>query len=479
MMDEGYEKFSKFGKAFVVPLFANEPFLILPPTKMKQISSLPHDKIDAEVMHAESLQTKYTVGEDISGYNAYHFDVVRRQLTRKLPLLTEDIAQELVLACQDQWGSTTEWNSVRVYETCMRIVSRAANRVFGGKDLCRNQEFLEASKMYSQAVFKAGAMIKLWPAFVRPIVGPLIARSSHMHFDTALKHALPVIEHRLKNTHKKAEDPTFDWTPPNDGLQWLIEECMSTQTNPIELHPRMLARRLLNLNMVAIHTTSMGITNTLFDIYSSPDANAIVASLREECERVLAAHGSHWSKEAINSLHRHDSAIRESMRFSDMGFLGMQRMVVAKGGVDFGDGIIVPQGVRLATPNSHIHHDPAFYGDSANSYNPFRFSAPREDYEATLKRARADGKAEADIRKVLELKNQALVTVGPNFLGFGNGIHSCPGRFFASQEMKLMLATVVMHYDILPLEKRPVNSRLTTAKVPSAQAEMRVRKRQT
>ena len=79
MLDEGYEKFSKAGKAFLVPLFSNEPFLILPPTKMKQISSLPHDQIDAEIMHAESLQVKWTVGEDISGYKAYHMDVVRRQ----------------------------------------------------------------------------------------------------------------------------------------------------------------------------------------------------------------------------------------------------------------------------------------------------------------------------------------------------------------------------------------------------------------
>lgn len=40
-----------------------------------------------------------------------------------------------------------------------------------------------------------------------------------------------------------------------------------------------------------------------------------------------------------------------------------------------------------------------------------------------------------------------LVATGPENLAFGHGVHACPGRFFASNEIKIALVQIIMKYD--------------------------------
>lgn len=107
-----------------------------------------------------------------------------------------------------------------------------------------------------------------------------------------------------------------------------MEDCLKTG-DPKELDPKTITFRLLELNMVAIHTTSMTITNAILDLYSCPDVEKLLEGLREECERVGKQYDGLWSKQAINELFRVDSTIRESMRISDLGWLAINRMVSA------------------------------------------------------------------------------------------------------------------------------------------------------
>lgn len=41
-----------------------------------------------------------------------------------------------------------------------------------------------------------------------------------------------------------------------------------------------------------------------------------------------------------------------------------------------------------------------------------------------------------------------FVNVNDQNLGFGYGRHACPGRFFANNEIKLILAKLLLEYDI-------------------------------
>lgn len=41
-----------------------------------------------------------------------------------------------------------------------------------------------------------------------------------------------------------------------------------------------------------------------------------------------------------------------------------------------------------------------------------------------------------------------FVSVSPNSLTFGYGRHACPGRFFAANEIKMILARTLLEWDI-------------------------------
>lgn len=253
-----------------------------------------------------------------------HIDVVRRQLTRRLPLLTADVHEELALAMEQNWTPKEEWTTVAAYESVMKIVSRAANRVFCGTELCRNPEFLEASRQFAIGAFGAGFKLKMFPKWTHPIAGPLAALPVTRSLAIAKRICTPIIKERLRHI----QDPALakDYEAPNDALQWLLEDLVKRAGPDLKIDMDQTIRQLMMLNMVAIHTTSMVTTNTLLDLYSHPDAAMYVAGLREECERVFATEQK-WSKDAVNKLIRVDSVIRETMRITTLADFSLKRSV--------------------------------------------------------------------------------------------------------------------------------------------------------
>lgn len=114
----------------------------------------------------------------------------------------------------------------------------------------------------------------------------------------------------------------------------------------------------------------------------------------------------------------------------------------------FSDGTFIPKGTIITTPTRSIHFDEALY-PNAHAFEPFRFADMRQE----------EGE---------EVKHH-LVSTTPQYLAFGHGRHgwcsfsffsvsndhekvadACvsPGRFSAANELKTMLAHVVVTYDI-------------------------------
>lgn len=101
----------------------------------------------------------------------------------------------------------------------------------------------------------------------------------------------------------------------------------------------------------------------------------------------------------------------------------MVRMV--KKATTLSDGTVLPAGSRIMILDNKIF-DPNVFPD------PDRFDAER-----FLKLRRQPG----------EENRHQFVTVTSDQLGFGLGTHACPGRFFASNEMKISLCFMLLRYD--------------------------------
>jgi hypothetical protein len=199
--------------------------VVLPPSQVKELVRKPDDEVDLHVIHWEQLANRYTSRPEVY-LNPIHLSVVRRQLTRKLPTFSDDLYREMASSFASNWGmDKISSNKVAVYRSCIKIVSRAANRVLSGVELCkcfnkpvtctlsnipsrtgRSPEFLTGSWQYTLALFTAAARINMLPQWLRPIVAPFLTASTRSHFAACLKAAEPVIKKRLAES--KGHNPS-------------------------------------------------------------------------------------------------------------------------------------------------------------------------------------------------------------------------------------------------------------------------------
>jgi cytochrome P450 len=78
---------------------------------------------------------------------------------------------------------------------------------------------------------------------------------------------------------------------------------------------------------------------------------------------------------------------------------------------------------------------------------------------------------------MIKKANYALVSTSADYQPFGHGRHACPGRFFAANELKLLLAYMVLNYDIEMLKERPAGRWVGQTSLPNMKATIKVRRR--
>jgi cytochrome P450 len=98
---------------------------------------------------------------------------------------------------------------------------------------------------------------------------------------------------------------------------------------------------------------------------------------------------------------------------------------VAKQKVVLSDGTTIHKGQEVVVDGINMV-DPEIYPDP-EKYDIYRYYRMRQD-PATANKAH-------------------LVSTGPDNLTFGHGSQSCPGRFFAANEMKIALCHLLLKYD--------------------------------
>jgi cytochrome P450 len=329
---------------------------------------------------------------------------------------------------------------------------------------------MDCASGWAQALPFASMLLRQCPTFLTPILGPVISLPCYWYHRAYVKILQPEIIRR-----QRVFDGTTKEQKPNDFLQWQIDRGAASGI-PMESEPKVIDARMLAMNFAAIHTSTFGLTQTLFDLLASSEAN--ISALREETTAALATTDGEWTKSVVQQLIKHDSALRESMRQSSILSMGLVRQVMNPDGLTAPNGTHLPCGSWISVPTNAIHNDPDLY-EEPQIYRPFRFSAQREAAAQTEieKVPETEDPKKAARDAMLKKANLSIVSVGPAFHPFGYGRSACPGRFFAANELKMILAHALTHYDIQMLETRPPSMWIANAQIPPAKATITIRRR--
>lgn len=327
----------------------------------------------------------------------------------------------------------------------------------------RNKDYLSSVTGFAQEVPKCGAILRQFPAFARPLVSKVLLKKNRKHMRDFCTSTRPEIEKRRPSSADPEKGTSTDY---NDLLQWLVNR--GEELGGIERDPDIIAGRLIAVNFAANHTSVFSITNVIFDLVSSPPEARYIEQLREEAASVLLQTNGSWTKAGLAKMHKIDSALRESSRIGSFLGPGMTRTVTAKQGTTTPNGTFCPYGTSLAVATVGIHNDPSTYPDPT-TFDPFRFSKLRDRDPAAAAPTESDD--------YVNRANLAFVSTSPTYHPFGHGRHACPGRFFAANVLKLLLAYLVLNFEFEPLSQRPESKWMGPVLLPPMKNSVRVRRR--
>ncbi|KAK1633273.1 cytochrome P450 [Colletotrichum phormii] len=470
---EGYKKYNKQNRAFVVPAAASRaPDIILPQSLTKWLLEYPDSVVSAHEAHNDVLYSDYNFLGKVYADDVWHTLVIHKSLARHLSTLIPAIAEEVSVAMDEAFGTDTQdWKTLNLWDAWLTIVPPVTNRMLVGEGVCRTKEFCKAMVSFVDQVILNCFALHMVPQTILPILGPLIALPNWWLWRKASKHSLPVIRKRLDDMAKKeAGDPAYEsWVAPEDFITWDIRMAKS-ERKFFELDPYVISKRLLPIQFAAIHTTVITGHSIVLDLLSSDPAKGYIEGIREEAERVLREEGGRWTKNGLSRLYRLDSAIRESQRLSNFSCTLMERKVIAKEGItNEQEGWHLPRGTFLTVNLEGLHHDDELNAN-ASEYDAFRTSRKREEYEAKPQ-------SERNLDEGLRLKNLGMVTTSDAHLPFGHGRHACPGRFFVAHELKMVVANLFLNYDAKPLAERPKHQWVGVTVVPPVDAKIELKRR--
>ncbi|KAI1199298.1 cytochrome P450 [Nemania serpens] len=369
-------------------------------------------------------------------------DTIRIKLTQSLGLVTGDLVDETISTVDDVFGRSEEWTTRMIREDLLEVVARVSSRVFLGAGLCRNRRWLDIAKTFTVDSFALSFIMRMVPAIVRPLAYLVLPHSARLRKSVRDAHIMIVPEVKKRKAAVDAARAAGE-KPPKvaDTIGWMYDIAKGEDLDFVSGQ--------LSLTMAAIHTTTESACRALLDLCKYPE---VAQQLRDEIIEVVGREG--WAKTTLYKLKLMDSFLKEGQRVTPLASMSMNRYVEKP--ITLSDGIVLPKGARICVVSDFANPD--VYKE------PARFDAARF------------------VKKRLEPGQEnswQFVTTSASHLNFGHGEHACPGRFFASNEIKIVLCHLLLKYDwrFVPDAPEPQPRMFESTKSVKADTRIQARRR--
>jgi len=215
--------------------------VILPNYLFEELKDLPDAQLSFRQQVLKTLNGKYTgLGQNVTPLA----ESVKNELTMNINITLAILQDEIRYAVEEGIGNCPDWTSVKIFEKLLRIVALASGRIFVGRPLSRDEEWIKLTINYtvdcSNAV-KDVSKIKPW---LRPLLVPLtpsIRKAMEYRRKVAAKLKPQVTEmiEAAKNVDKIDDDQHFDFVPSDQHTlaTWSLVSC-SPKTYSYSPHKR-------------------------------------------------------------------------------------------------------------------------------------------------------------------------------------------------------------------------------------------------
>lgn len=418
---------------------------MVPAKLVGELKSLPENVLSATEAVSEALMSRYT-----KFCPERHQDLlatlVRTRLTQNLARLIPQLKEEVEYITATEFPECKEWTPVKFQPFALRCIARTSGRAFVGPSICRQEQWMGISINFAVHIFLSLVKLQFFPAWLRPLGQYLVSDLGKLRKDEteAKEMLIPIIEERLRDM----DCPGYE--KPDDLIQWLLDSLPEGEKRDYQAQ----AELQLILSAASIHTTNNLLVDCVYDLAANPE---FAEELRQEAIAVLEGNDNGWArKDSMSKLKKLDSFMKEVQRLSG-NVTSFIRKVVKP--IDLSDGTHLPAGTKVLAPQCGISHDERYFPDP-DRFDALRFYQMRQRSEDDMNR-------------------HQFTSINDTNMNFGAGKHACPGRFFAGNEIKMILAYFLINYDIKLKkgESRPKGMMLMMSKTPDPNAEILFRRR--
>ncbi|OAL53550.1 cytochrome P450 [Pyrenochaeta sp. DS3sAY3a] len=401
------------------------------PEQIKEVDSAPDTVLSLQAASKQMLQPMYSMHGfnwfDRRGTEGVGFiRALRTLLTNHVPSILPDLRihttnrlHEEIKKHRGEDGSS----NVPIYPTIVTLVILANSLSFFGEDLARNELFMKAALSYVEETLLIAEIVRLLPRWLAPIIGPMLGK--RVSSQATVYNALMVVaEERVRERDLGIK------VTHNDCIQWIMET--SPKKNPWSA--QRIVFELMAIWFGSVHAMSTTATFAIHDLCIYPE---YVAPIRRELESEAYAE----FEKTARGLPLLDSFVKESARLTPVESLSTRRQALKP--FTLSDGTHVAVGDWACTPVRALMQSGTFYPQPL-SFSGFRFVDPAA-LEAVEKQDMA-GKAMQD-------EPSKLTDVGSTYHVWGTGRMACPGRFYAAAIMKLLVAQIILNYDVGLVDK--------------------------
>jgi cytochrome P450 len=422
IIQNGFEKAN--GEPYEVLAPDGRYVFVASPKYIKEMDSAPDTVLSLQAAAKQMLQPMYTMHAfnwfDRRGTEGVGFvKALRTMLTNNLPAVLPDLSTIIRTRFERLHETHPKIKGVTqspVYVMIVKLVVLSNAVSFFGKDLAKNEAFMESALTYIEETFICAEILRLLPKFMSPILGQLMRRRLKSQ-DVVYSTLLAVTEQRCLERDMK----NLGQNVPHhaDCIQWIMET--SPRAKPWT--PMRIVHELMAIWFGSVHAVSTTITFAIHDLCLHPE---YAEPMRQE----LLAGYADFEKTGLG-LPLMDSFIKESARITPVEAQSTRRAALRP--FTFSDGTKLNIGDWGCTPVKAIMHDPEFYPEPLQ-FNGFRFADP------------AIVKAAGDNFKTPQPKPSKLTDCSSTYHVWGTGRMACPGRYYATAVMKVILGQIIMNY---------------------------------
>ncbi|KAI9253385.1 cytochrome P450 [Phascolomyces articulosus] len=321
------------------------------------------------------------------------------------------------------------------------LISQVMSFCLAGRKAGTSSEFTDALVSFTRKVCKSGFIHTVLPDWIGvPIIKHFF--SVEQELDLFMDMLVPELENILQLKQAKELFSSTYGRSNNDDDQDEEEPTFLSmvlfglsKSNGQVRTPKEAAYHYPGMALAGVIAVTPTVLFVLYELAYQAVTSTFVEELRAELGKL-----EEWTPDSIGRNKLLDSLMRETLRYKVSAITSPHRTTAD---AVLSNGETIPSGSVVITAPHDAHIDPsnntsASFHDKAlplDQFDPYRFMHIPDD-------------------------SKTSTSIGPDFLTFGLFGRACPGRFFALNMIKYIIAELIMHYNITLVSpnKRPKDS---------------------